>query len=115
MRHSEDNVIVLAAQESDFLQRQPTFYRDKPALRTKTVPAGIPPRPLEVTIGTNLLVPAQRGGAALQDPICRDPYPCGQSAGSLQRVDARLNDRSDDHDALRLFSQFHHVVVVSNV
>ena len=95
MRHRENNVIVLAAQQSRFLECQPTFYRYKSALWTKTVPAGIPPRSLEVAIGTDLLVPAQRGGAALQDPLCRDLYSQGKGAGSLHRVDARLNDRRD--------------------
>jgi hypothetical protein len=85
-----------------------------------------------MSVGTDLLMPAQRRGAALQYPICGYLYPDWQSTGSLHGVDASLYDRKKYHDRSVLllnashkphlcngdccskFSLFPHVVVLSN-
>src|SRR3989304_122100 len=102
MRHGKHNVEVLAKKESGLLLRQPTFYRDETALRTKTMPARVPPSPFIMPVGADLLMPTQRRCTALQYPFCCYLYTNGQGTGSLHRVDACLNDRRDYHDALSL-------------
>jgi hypothetical protein len=100
--HREDHVEMLAAQQSGFLERQPAFDRHESALRTETMAARVPPHSFVMPVGTDLLVPAHLGGTAFQDPIGCNTYSSRQIAGQLQGINARLNDRRDDHDGLFL-------------